>query len=209
MAATTVTDAGGVRIITEVIPASDPRMAQLAPSPRPPAPTVSFQVRGFRRAQPKVLGTIHIFTGIIHICFGIILTASEHRKPSLPVASGVLFWLGFLLLVSGSLLVESEKRDSILLVKTCCVFNAGVILSTLVATVVHTMAITRASPGCERSMGFQPRPEWCFHSENKLLSNGMDSLLAVFILLEFCVAVAVLAFGYHAVKQHSYARMVR
>lgn len=40
--------------------------------------------------------TIHIFTGIVHICFGIILTASEHRNPSLPVASGILFWLGIL-----------------------------------------------------------------------------------------------------------------
>ncbi|KAM4667616.1 membrane-spanning 4-domains subfamily A member 15-like [Amazona ochrocephala] len=208
MAATTVTDAGGVRIITEVIPASDPRVAQLAPGSGLAAPPVSFQVRGFRRAQPKALGTIHIFTGIVHICFGIILTASEHREPPLPVASGVLFWLGLLLLVSGSLLVESEKRDSILLVKTCCVFNAGVILSTLVAALVHSTAITRGSPGCEPSAGIQLRPEWCSHSESKLLSNGMDSLLVVFILLEFCVAVAVLAFGYHAVKQRSYTPMV-
>ncbi|KAM9557345.1 uncharacterized protein ACIB01_008614 isoform 2-T2 [Guaruba guarouba] len=205
MAATTVTDAGGVRIITEVIPASDPRVAQLASSSRLAAPPVSFQVRGFRRAQPK---TIHIFTGIVHICFGIILTASVHRKPPLPVASGVLLWLGLLLLVSGSLLVESEKRDSILLVKTCCVFNAGVILSTLVAALLHSTAITQASPDCELSTGIQLRPEWCFHSESKLLSNGMDSLLVVFILLEFCVAVAVLAFGYHAVKQRSYTPMV-
>ncbi|XP_030339570.1 membrane-spanning 4-domains subfamily A member 15-like [Strigops habroptila] len=208
MAATTVTDAGGVRIITEVIPASDPRVAQLTSSSRPAAPNVSFQVQNFRRAQPKALGTIHILTGIIHICFGIILTASEHRKPSLPVASGVLFWLGLLLLVSGSLLVESEKRDSILLVKTCCVFNAGVILSTLVATLVHATAITRNPPGCERNAMFQLRHEWCFHVEDKLLSNGLDTLLVGFILLEFCVAVAVLAFGYHAIKQHSYTRMV-
>ncbi|XP_057274308.1 membrane-spanning 4-domains subfamily A member 15-like [Pezoporus wallicus] len=207
MAATTVTDVGGVRIITEVIPASDPRAAQLAPSSGPAAAPVSFQVQSFRRAQPKALGTIHIFTGIIHICFGIILTASEHSKPPLPVASGVLFWLGLLLLASGILLVESEKRDSILLVKACCVFNAGLILSTLVAALLHSTAITRDSPGCERGAGIRLRPEWCSHSESKLLSNGMDSLLVVFILLEFCVAVAVLAFGYHAVRQHSYTRM--
>ncbi|KAM6204625.1 membrane-spanning 4-domains subfamily A member 15 isoform 1-T1 [Sarcoramphus papa] len=226
MAATTVTDSGGVRIITEVIPATDPRAAQLAAGSRSPAPTASsFQVRGFRRAQPKALGvrhgvpggtghlggkagteypqglsclrfslagaevmfgtgsrrcakcqhtqlsqvpsrhrgtqpgrgvtvgsgwdaansngdihplpvladrqrfgprvtggiplpqTIHIFTGIIHVCFGIILMVSEYRTPSLPVASGVLFWLGLLLLLSGSLLVESEKRENISLVR--------------------------------------------------------------------------------------------
>ncbi|KAM9266930.1 LOW QUALITY PROTEIN: membrane-spanning 4-domains subfamily A member 15-like [Cariama cristata] len=209
MAATTVTDSGGVRIITEVIPATDPRAAQLASGSRPPAPTVSsLQVRDFRRAQPKTLGTIHIFTGIIHICFGIILTVSEHRAPSLPVASGVLFWLGLLLLVSGSLLVESEKRDNILLVKTCCIVNMGVILSTLVATLVHTTAITRSTPGCETKMPYQLKAEWCFRAENKMLSNGLDSIFVIFSLLEFCTAVAALAFGYNAIKQHNYTRMV-
>ncbi|NXS13204.1 M4A15 protein, partial [Neodrepanis coruscans] len=117
MAATTVTDSGGVRIITEVIPATDPRAAQLASGSRAP-PRPSFQVQGFRRAHPKVLGTIHIFTGITHICFGIILTLSELGNPSLPVASGIFFWLGVLLLVSGSLLVESERRDNIMLVRS-------------------------------------------------------------------------------------------
>ncbi|XP_028941307.1 membrane-spanning 4-domains subfamily A member 15, partial [Antrostomus carolinensis] len=175
MAATTVTDSGGVRIITEVISATDP--------------------------------TIHIFTGIIHICFGIILTLSEHGIPSLPVASGVLFWLGLLLVVSGSLLVESEKRDNILLVKTCCVVNMGVILSTLVATLLHTVAITRDIAGCETKMPYQLKAEWCFNAENKMLINGLDSIFVIFCLLEFCAAVAALAFGYNAVKQHNYTRM--
>ncbi|NXN19048.1 M4A15 protein, partial [Indicator maculatus] len=210
MAATSVTDAGGVRIITEVIPATDPRAAQLAAGSRPSPPTVaSFQVRGFRRAQPKMLGTIHIFTGIIHICFGIILTASEHEAPSLPVASGILFWLGVLLLVSGSLLVESDKRENILLVKACCVVNVGVILSTLVATLIHTTAITRDTPGCEATMPRSLKPAWCFNPKNKKLSHGLDSILVIFNLLEFCVAVAAVAFGYDAIKQQNYTRMVR
>ncbi|KAF1548791.1 Membrane-spanning 4-domains subfamily A member 4A, partial [Eudyptes schlegeli] len=210
MAATTVTDSGGVRIITEVIPATDPRAAQLASGSRPPAHAASsFQVRGFRKAQPKALGTIHIFTGIIHVCFGIILTVSEYGTPSIPVASGVFFWLGLLLLVSGSLLVESEKRDNISLVKTCCVVNVGVILSTLVATLVHTTAIARNIPGCDTNTLYQLRAEWCFNPGNKVLSNGLDCMFVIFCLLEFCAAVAALAFGYDALKQHNYTRMVR
>ncbi|NWX13748.1 M4A15 protein, partial [Aegotheles bennettii] len=212
MAATTVTDSGGMRIITEVIPATDPRAAQLTSSSSPPVSTHTFRVRGFRRAQPKALGTIHIFTGIIHICFGIILTVSEHENPSIPVASGVFFWLGLLLLVSGSLLVESEKRENMLLVKTCCVVNAGVILSTLVATLIHATAITRLLPGCETNAPYQLRAEWCFNTSSKSLksmSNGLDSIFVISCLLEFCTAVAALAFGYHAVKQHDYTRMVR
>ncbi|KAF1481717.1 hypothetical protein FQV18_0015979, partial [Eudyptula minor novaehollandiae] len=152
---------------------------------------------------------IHIFTGVIHVCFGIILTVSEYRTPSIPVASGVFFWLGLLLLVSGSLLVESGKRDNISLVKTCCVVNMGVILSTLVATLVHTTAITRNIPGCDTNTLYQLKAEWCFNAGNKVLSNGLDFMFVIFCLLEFCAAVAALAFGYDAVKQHNYTRMVR
>ncbi|NXO43440.1 M4A15 protein, partial [Locustella ochotensis] len=208
MAATTVTDAGSVRIITEVIPATDPRAAQLASGSRAPART-SFQTQGFRRAHPKVLGTIHIFTGIVHISFGIILTLSEHRNPSLPVASGIFFWLGILLLLSGSLLVESERRDSPVLVKTCCVVSVGVVLGTLVATGIHGTAITRNIPGCEKPGPFQIRPEWCLNRESKILSTALDSILAFLALLEFCVAVAVLAFGYDTARQRSYSRLLR
>ncbi|NXI06768.1 M4A4A protein, partial [Irena cyanogastra] len=208
MAATTVTDAGNVRIITEVIPATDPRAAQLVSGSQAPTRT-SFQTQGFRRAHPKVLGTIHIFTGIVHICFGLILTLSEHRNPSLPVASGIFFWLGILLLVSGSLLVESERRDSPVLVKTCCVLNVGVVLGTLVATGLHGTAITRSMPGCEKPGPFQARPEWCHNTEGKILSNGLDSTLVLLVLLEFCVAVAVLAFGYDTARQHTYSQLVR
>ncbi|NXU20382.1 M4A15 protein, partial [Pardalotus punctatus] len=210
MAATTVTDAGSVRIITEVIPATDPRAAQLALGSQSPAPArTSFQTQSFRRAHPKVLGTIHIFTGIIHICFGIILTASEHSKPSLPVASGIFFWLGLLLLVSGSLLVESERRDSPVLIKTCCVVNVGIVLGTLVATGIHGTAITRPVPGCDNRGPFHIRPEWCLNMDSKILSNGLDSTFVLLDLLEFYVAVAVLAFGYETVRQHGYTQLVR
>ncbi|XP_051633120.1 membrane-spanning 4-domains subfamily A member 15-like [Manacus candei] len=208
MAATTVTESSGVRIITEVIPATDPRAAQLALGSGEAAPArTSLPVQGFRRAHPKVLGTIHIFTGIIHILFGIILTASEHGNPSLPVASGIFFWLGVLLLASGSLLVESEKRDNLVLVRTCCVLNAGVALGALVATAVHGTAITRLPPGCERRLPLHIPPEWCLSAHSKILSNGLDSTFVLLSLLEFCVAVAALAFGYEAARQHSYTHM--
>ncbi|PKU31313.1 membrane-spanning 4-domains subfamily a member 15-like [Limosa lapponica baueri] len=92
-------------------------------------------------------------------------------------------------------------------VKTCCIVNMGVILSTLVATLLHTTAITRDIPGCELNTPYQLRPEWCSDIENKMLSNGLDSMFVIFCLLEFCAAVAALAFGYNAVKQHNYTRM--
>ncbi|NXG37819.1 M4A15 protein, partial [Dromaius novaehollandiae] len=208
--AATVTDSGGVRIIMEVIPATDLPAAQQASSSRLSTPaTSSFRVHSFRRAQPKALGAIHIVTGIIRFCFGIILTMAEHDIPSITVASGVLFWLGLLLLVTGSLLVESGKRENILLVKTCCIFSVGVILSTLVATIIHATAIATNLPGCEHNWPHQLRVERCLDTDRKTLSDSLNLIFIIFCLLEFCTAVAALTFGYDAIKQHNYKRMVR
>lgn len=57
-------------------------------------------------------------------------------------------------------------------VKTCCVVNMGVILSTLVATLVHTTAITHDAPGCETDMPYQLKAEWCFNADNKVEPPG-------------------------------------
>lgn len=53
-------------------------------------------------------------------------------------------------------------------VKACCVVNAGVILSTLVATLIHATAITRSIPGCDGGPLYQPRQEWCFNANTKV-----------------------------------------
>ncbi|KYO41692.1 membrane-spanning 4-domains subfamily A member 4A isoform B [Alligator mississippiensis] len=111
--ASTVSESGGVKVITQVLQATDPRAAQLMPCP---SPTTSYPgsilVKDFRKAQPKALGSIQIVAGITQISFGIALTIAEASNPALTVTSGVYFWIGFLLTVSGSLLVETEKRDS-------------------------------------------------------------------------------------------------
>lgn len=48
-----------------------------------------------------------------------------------------------------------------------------------------------------------------FSSSLQMLSNMLDSTLVILSLLEFCVAVAVLAFGYDTVRQHTYTQLVR
>lgn len=46
-------------------------------------------------------------------------------------------------------------------------------------------------------------------SSSQILTNGLDSMFVIFSFLEFCVAVAALAFGYNAIRQHNYMPMVR
>ncbi|NXD16637.1 M4A4D protein, partial [Nothocercus nigrocapillus] len=197
------TDADSVRIFTEVIPADGQEGPGSGSCP------ASFHVHHFKRAQPRALGALHIVTGIIRFCCGIFLTLTEHHIPPIAMAKGLLFWLGLLLLVTGSLLVESGKRENVLLVKTCCIFSIGVILSTLVATIFHAMAINTIPPSCEQSWPYQLRDETCFHTEIKTLSDSLNLAFIVFSLLEFCTAVSALTFGCGAFKQRGYGRLVR
>lgn len=48
-----------------------------------------------------------------------------------------------------------------------------------------------------------------FSSSMQMLSNMLDSTSVILSLLEFCAAVAVLAFGYDTVRQHTYTQLVR
>ncbi|CAM2119104.1 unnamed protein product [Caretta caretta] len=143
--AATVTESGGMKVITEVIPQTDPRAAQLDSTAPQPS---SAQVKGFRKAQPKALGAIQIVSGFTQISFGIALMVTEFPAPALTVASGVYFWIGFLLVSSGSVLVETERRESIWLVKVCYIISGLVILATLAAMIIHSVEMGQDIPWC-------------------------------------------------------------
>lgn len=70
------------------------------------------------------------------------------------------------------LVADVTRGDTPAQVKTCCVVNAAVALSTLVAMLLHATAISRNVPGCDKILPYQPKPEWCFNPENKVEPPG-------------------------------------
>ncbi|XP_074854099.1 membrane-spanning 4-domains subfamily A member 12-like [Carettochelys insculpta] len=201
---TTVTESKGVMVVTEVVPQTDPRVAQLASTaPR----LISVQVKGFRKAQPKALGTIQIVSGFTHISFGIALTISEFSTPALTVASGVYFWIGLLLVSSGSLLVEAERREGMLLVKVCYFISGLVIAATLVAIIIHGVEIGQDIPWCGILKGNTETPAKCSNMVY-VLNHGLNSMFILLCLLELCTAITALVYGHRAMKQLDYTQMV-
>ncbi|CAM4565406.1 unnamed protein product [Lepidochelys olivacea] len=202
--AATVTESGGMKVITEVIPQTDPRAAQLDSTAPQPS---SSQVKGFRKAQPKALGAIQIVSGFTQISFGIALMVTEFPAPALTVASGVYFWIGFLLVSSGSVLVETERRESIWLVKVCYIISGLVILATLAAMIIHSVEMGQDIPWCSILEGNKMTLLNCSQSVY-ILSHGINSVFILLCLLELCTAIAALVFGHKAMKQQHYTRMV-
>ncbi|CAM5119279.1 unnamed protein product [Eretmochelys imbricata] len=202
--AATVTESGGMKVITEVIPQTDPRAAQLDSTAPQPS---SAQVKGFRKAQPKALGAIQIISGFTQISFGIALMVTEFPAPALTVSSGVYFWIGFLLVSSGSVLVETERRESIWLVKVCYIISGLVILATLAAMIIHSVEMGQDIPWCSILEGNKMTLLNCSQSVY-ILSHGINSVFILLCLLELCTAIAALVFGHKAMKQQDYTRMV-
>ncbi|KAG6923805.1 hypothetical protein G0U57_019232 [Chelydra serpentina] len=202
--AATVTESGGVKVVTEVVPQSDPRAAQLDSTAPQPS---SALVKGFRKAQPKALGTIQIICGFTQISFGIALMIAESPAPALTVASGVYFWIGFLLVSSGSVLVETERRESIRMVKVCCIISGLVILATLAAVIIHGVEIGQPIPWCSMRESGKMTPLNCSPSVY-ILNHGLNSMFILLCLLELCTAIAALVYGHKAMKQRDYTQMV-
>ncbi|XP_067397641.1 membrane-spanning 4-domains subfamily A member 15-like [Emydura macquarii macquarii] len=202
--AATVTESKGVKVITEVVPQTDPRAAQLTSvTQQLSLPTV----QGFKKAQPKALGTIQIVASMIQISFGIALTVAESITPALTVASGVYFWVGFLLLSSGSMLVEAERKESNKLVKACYIISALVILATLVAMIIHCVELSQDIPWCSTTEDGKMTTLQCSKSST-ILSQGINSVSILLCLLELCTAIAALVYSHKALKQQDYRQMV-
>ncbi|XP_074921108.1 uncharacterized protein LOC116825948 isoform X2 [Chelonoidis abingdonii] len=183
--AATVTESGGVKVVTEVIRQTDPRTAQLdSTAPRPS----SAEVKGFRKAQPKALGAIQIISGFTQISFGIALMITESAAPALTVASGVYFWIG-------------------LLVKVCYIISGLVILATLTAMIIHSVELGQDIPWCSMHESCKMTPLDC--SQNVyILSHGINSIFILLCFLELCTAIAALVYGHKALKQQDYTQMV-
>ncbi|XP_060627209.1 membrane-spanning 4-domains subfamily A member 15-like [Anolis sagrei] len=200
----TVTDCGNVRIITQVIPQTGPQSAEAPPVTMlgsTSSQMISPEPKKLKNIQPKALGAVLIVLGATQISFGILLTVVQHNFESLTVKSGVYFWIGILLLFAGSLLVEMEKREHIWLVKAVLIANFLVILSALIATVLHAVEIAqekRISTVCN---------VYGYCRSNTNLAYGLNGAFIILSFLEISIAVTAVVTAFRATRQEVYQWM--
>ncbi|XP_033013400.1 membrane-spanning 4-domains subfamily A member 15 [Lacerta agilis] len=202
---TTVTECGNVRIISKVVQPGQ----QEAGTANTSGATVtvshgaSTYSKNTKNMLPKALGTVQIVVGAIEICFGVALTVAEEDSKTLTVKSGVYFWFGILLLISGSLLVEMEKRDLQWLVKACSAANLLVCVAALVAVILHSTEIAQTR---QQDLCHDPDTH-DGHCSVQVLIYGLNAVFIVFTLLELFIAVAALVVGSRSAQQQLYRQM--
>ncbi|XP_028593441.2 membrane-spanning 4-domains subfamily A member 15-like [Podarcis muralis] len=205
---TTVTECGNVRIISKVVQPGQ----QEAGTANTSGTTVtvshgaSTYSKNTKNMLPKALGTVQIVVGAIEICFGVALTVAQEDSKTLTVKSGLYFWFGILLLISGSLLVEMEKRDLQWLVKASSAANLLVCVAALVAVILHSTEIAQTHQQGDLCDDSDMHYGYCFSSIQTLI-YGLNAVFIIFSVLELCIAVAALVVGSRSAQQQLYRQM--
>ncbi|XP_061465745.1 membrane-spanning 4-domains subfamily A member 15 isoform X2 [Rhineura floridana] len=205
----TVTECGNVRIITQVNqhPGSQgAEAASVSGSTVTGSQLTSSYSKNTKNTLPKALGVVQIVVGTIQLSFGIALTVTEDDFQTLTVKSGVYFWIGILLLISGSLLVETEKRELEWLVKACFSANLLVSIAALVAIVLHGTEIAKVDETkdlCSHDIDYHD----C-SNHDQILSYGLNSVFIILSFLELSIAVTALVTGFKSTRQQLYRQMV-
>ncbi|KAM6464554.1 uncharacterized protein PHA67_011162 [Liasis olivaceus] len=208
--ADTVTEHGNVKIITQVIPQTGSLSTQAAAvrvveSTSGASQFISTLNKNTKNTLFKVLGVIQILWGITEVSFGITLTIIQ-RTLSITVQSGVYLWIGILLLISGSLLVEIEKRQPVWLVKAAFFANLLVCVAGLVAVILHATEIAQTVKEGSPCPANITEPQYC-KNHVQILKNGLNSVFIIFLLLEISLAITALVM-FKSQKQQDYQQMV-
>ncbi|XP_073441651.1 membrane-spanning 4-domains subfamily A member 4A-like [Dendrobates tinctorius] len=207
-------DAGGVVVISQVRPQNDqrngPGEGETGVAPASP-PT---QIVTFYKGEPEVLGTTQIFTGILFISIGILMSiASRQRyyyRLSVVSHTRITIWTGMLFIISGSLSVAASVKPTVGKVKSGLVMN---ILSSLAAACGIIIAII--------DLIFRPyylSSSYCAHYNDDLqcigafdpevILVGVNFFTVMLFLLMFCITISTSVFGCKTVCRSSFNETV-
>ncbi|KAJ6654148.1 hypothetical protein lerEdw1_007416, partial [Lerista edwardsae] len=186
--ATTVTECGNVRIITQVVQPGAPQLAESVRVTQSPLASQlsSIQVGSTKNTLTKALGVVQIVLGVTQISFGIALTAAQEEFQTLTVKSGVYFWIGILMTISFAI-------------------NVLIIAAALVAIVLHGVEIAqRVQKGSHCNPG--EYNGYCSNHSEKL-TYGLNAVFIILSVVEIAIAITAMVIGFTFTRQQLYRQL--
>ncbi|XP_053548271.1 membrane-spanning 4-domains subfamily A member 15-like isoform X2 [Bombina bombina] len=144
----------------------------------------------FLKGQPKTLGTVQITLVILHVALSAVLIVTMYETLSITIISGVTFWGSIFYLISGSLSIAAENKQSRCLVRGSLSIN---IISCIAALLESSLIIADFNIYFASScQSYECRP-----SSYSVLNIRTVSLAFLLIasLLQFSLSLSLAIFG--------------
>ncbi|XP_070582633.1 membrane-spanning 4-domains subfamily A member 15-like [Erythrolamprus reginae] len=143
----------------------------------------------FLNAEPKVLGAIQIMIGLLHIGFGAVsLCLLPPYYLNVYGIGGYPFWGGIFFISTGSVCVSAAKNPNPGLVKSSVGLNITSAIMALTGIILNLIDLNL-------SRNYYGRNDQSESLSLISIGFGFSSLLLLFSLLEFCIAVSLAHFG--------------
>ncbi|XP_068586027.1 high affinity immunoglobulin epsilon receptor subunit beta [Cebidichthys violaceus] len=212
MTSTSVTTVGGVVVVTQVIPKEEtgirlqtatPPVAQAPPTS--PASKMDDMTAAFLRGEPRGLGVVQVFLGLLCALFSVTSSFSPILILHAPLSLAVTF------VVSGSLVVAAARRTSVGRVWASLVSNLISVLLGLVG-VAYVCWLLADGPTSKLLCDSDPFSGFVLSEAQQtrcrrnlfmvdLSVYGLLGLLLVLLVLQVCVSVTVTVFSVTALRR--------
>ncbi|XP_026577132.1 membrane-spanning 4-domains subfamily A member 8-like isoform X2 [Pseudonaja textilis] len=150
----------------------------------------------FLKAEPKVLGAIQIMIGLIHIGFGAVsLCLFPFYYLTLSGIGGYPFWGGIFFISSGSVCIAAANRPNRALVKSSVGLNITSAIMALTGIILYLCELIFSNNFWRYDQQYYTDNLIDAAERLRSVGYGLSSVLLLFSLLEFCIAVSLAHFG--------------